>query len=182
MGGDSLAKNVYSELEDLDYKGFGTWVSALHKISDALQLDLHLHPSKFRQQCQTYCTITIHKKWTSDIADTSKHPILRTYIKWSKINAIAVLYPSLDTARISWMWKGAIYQTPNSTRRKAVQHVQLCRWWIALCYFMCDEFQGKENTLWYVDGQISRFWTFGWCWKICILVHFWWCSNVVVAW
>ena len=52
MNGDSLAKKVYSELENLADEGFGTWVSALHKMADALQLDLHLHPSKFRQQCQ----------------------------------------------------------------------------------------------------------------------------------
>ena len=52
MNGDSLAKKVYSELENLTDEGFGTWVSALHKMSDALQLDLHLHPPKLRQQCQ----------------------------------------------------------------------------------------------------------------------------------
>ena len=40
MNGDSLAKKVYSELENLA-DGFGTWVSALHKMADALQLDLH---------------------------------------------------------------------------------------------------------------------------------------------
>ena len=57
---------------------FGIWVSALHKISDALQLDLHLHPSKFRQKCQHILPSFI-KVPTPDIADTSKHPIFRTY-------------------------------------------------------------------------------------------------------
>ena len=41
ISGDSLAKKVYSELENLADEGLGTWVSALHKMADALQLDLH---------------------------------------------------------------------------------------------------------------------------------------------
>ena len=35
------SKKVYSELENLADEGLGTWVSALHKMADALQLDLH---------------------------------------------------------------------------------------------------------------------------------------------
>ena len=73
------SQKVYSELENLTDEGFGTWVSALHKMADALQLDLNLHPSKFRQQCQRIVRSEFIKNWTSDIADTSKHPILRTY-------------------------------------------------------------------------------------------------------
>ena len=55
------------------------WVGSLCKISDALQLNLHMHPSKFRQECQDIVRSKFIQEWAADIADTSKHPILRTY-------------------------------------------------------------------------------------------------------
>ena len=79
MGGDSLTKKVYYELENLTQQGFDTWVGSLCKISDALQLNLHMHPSKFRQECQDIVRSKFIQEWAADIADTSKHPILRTY-------------------------------------------------------------------------------------------------------
>ena len=104
-------------IEKLDRWRFWHLGSALQKMPDALQLDLHLHPSKFRQQYQLIVRSEFIKKWTSDRADTSKHPILRTYryIKSSfstepyikmvtKINAIAVLYPSQERFALSPMY------------------------------------------------------------------------------
>ena len=79
MGGGSLTKKVYYELANLTQQGFDTWVCSLCKISDALQLNLHMHPSKFRQECQDIVRSKFIQEWAADIADTSKHPILRTY-------------------------------------------------------------------------------------------------------
>ena len=79
MGGDSLTKKVYCELENLTQQGFDTWVGVLCKMSDALQLDLHMHPYKFCQKCQDIVGSKFIQEWAADIADTSKHPILRTY-------------------------------------------------------------------------------------------------------
>ena len=79
MGGDSLTKKVYYELENLTQQGFDTWVGALCKVSDALQLNLHMHPSEFRQERQDIVRAKFIQEWAADIADTSKHPILRTY-------------------------------------------------------------------------------------------------------
>ena len=79
MGGDSLTKKVYYELENLTQQGFDTWVGALCKIYYPLQLNLHIHPSKFRQEYQDIVRSKFIQEWTADIADTSKHPILRTY-------------------------------------------------------------------------------------------------------
>ena len=105
-------KKVYYELENLTQQDFDTWIGALCKISDALQLNLHMHPSKFRQECQDIVRSKFIQELAADIADTSKHPILRSYryIKSSfrtepylyllMINAIAVLYPSWDAALI----------------------------------------------------------------------------------
>ena len=72
-------KNVYYELENWTQKGFDTLVGSLCKTSDALQLNLHMHPSKFRQECQDIVRSKFIQEWAADIADTSKHPILRLY-------------------------------------------------------------------------------------------------------
>ena len=60
-------------------QGFDTWVGALRKISESQQLNLHMYPSEFHQQCQNIVRSKIIQEWAADIADTSKHPILRTY-------------------------------------------------------------------------------------------------------
>ena len=112
MGGDSLTKKVYYELENLTQQGFDTWVSALCKISDALQLNLHMHPSKFRQECQDIVQSKFIQEWAADIADKINilyweptgildhlSELNRIYILLM-INAIAVLYTSWDAALI----------------------------------------------------------------------------------
>ena len=38
-----------------------------------------MHLSKFRQECQDIVRSKFIQEWAADIADTSKHPILRTY-------------------------------------------------------------------------------------------------------
>ena len=59
------------------------------------------------------------KEWASEIADTSNT---------SNIESIQTktLYCALPQV-VYFEWrKGAIYQTPNYTQRKTVQHVQFC--------------------------------------------------------
>ena len=38
-----------------------------------------MHPSQFRQECQDIVWSKFIQEWAADIADTNKHPILRTY-------------------------------------------------------------------------------------------------------
>ena len=62
--------------KNLTQQRLDIWVGALCKMPDALQLNLHMNPFKFRQKCQDI----VRSKFIQELAaDISKHPILRTY-------------------------------------------------------------------------------------------------------
>ena len=185
-------KKVYYELENLTQQGFDTWVGALRKISESQQLNLHMYPYKFHQQCQDIVRSKIIQEWAADIADTSKHPILRTYryIK-SSFRTEPYLYLVDDKRAISQLRCSSHIlnvEKGRYTRPRTPLDERLCNMCncvddelhlITACAVNVNERRALYNKL------IDKFPEFG---HLCyleekrIVVYLRWCSNVVMAW
>ena len=81
MPENSLVKQVFYELTNLDHMGFKTWVTSLRKLASRynMSLDSELNVNVFKQKFQQALIQKFISDWQLENNDESKHPILKTY-------------------------------------------------------------------------------------------------------
>ena len=136
----------------------------MHEMSDALQLDLHLHLSKFRQQCLHIVRSKFMKNSPADITDTSKHLISRTY-RYIKSSFRTESYIDICIYMVKDRRYGrAISQLRCSSHTLNIERCDIpdpklhsmkasatCAFVLMvnyICNCICNEFQWMKNVLW----------------------------------
>jgi len=76
---NALVKRVYNELNSLHLHGFRTWVTTVRELVLQYNLDINLDPKVFKLKCKFVVNNSFKDKWTDELNNIQKNPILRTY-------------------------------------------------------------------------------------------------------
>ena len=78
---NSIVKQVYNELFKLHQMGFVTWVTRVAELVETYSINIDDSPAKFKSECKRSVFGEFTRKWTEDVQNIQRNPILRTYCK-----------------------------------------------------------------------------------------------------
>ena len=81
MPNNSIVKQVYNELFKLHQMGFVTWVTKVGELVETYSINIDDSPAKFKSECKQSVFGEFTRKWTEDVQNIQRNPILRTYCK-----------------------------------------------------------------------------------------------------
>ena len=84
MPDNSIVKQVYNELFKLHQMGFVTWVTRVGELVETYSINIDDSPAKFKSECKRSVFGEFTRKWTEDVQNIPRNPILRTYSKIKK--------------------------------------------------------------------------------------------------
>ena len=81
MPNNSIVKQVYTELFKLYQMGFVTWVTRVGELAETYSINISDSPAKLKSECKRSVFGEFTRKWTEDVQNIQRNPILRTYCK-----------------------------------------------------------------------------------------------------
>ena len=81
MPDNSIVKQVYNELFKLHQMGFVIWVTRVGELVETYSINIDDSPAKFKSECKRSVFGEFTRKWTEDVQNIQRNPILRTYCK-----------------------------------------------------------------------------------------------------
>ena len=81
MSNNSIVKQVYNELFKLHQMGFVTWVTTVGELVETYSMNIDDSPAKFKSECKRSVFGEFTRKWTEDVQNIQRNPIMRTYCK-----------------------------------------------------------------------------------------------------
>ena len=79
LSNDHLAKRMYCEMKNMNKFGFNTWITNAHKMVKFYDVDISLNINEFKTVCAAKVKGHFVYNWHSELNNTSKNPIIRTY-------------------------------------------------------------------------------------------------------
>ena len=137
----TLAKSVYTELEDLHHQGFKTWVSRIEDMVDSLGVTMGGNVNEFKRHCRSQVINDFINKWYNEL-NVDHKPLLRTYCLFKfDFGTESYLYNVKDVRYRSAISKlrasSHILEIERGryTKPKVPSHLRLCK----LCNVVEDE-------------------------------------------
>ena len=81
MPHNSIVKRVYNELFKSHQMGFVTWVTRVGELVETYPIIIDDSPAKIKSECKRSVFGKFARKWTADVPNIQRNPILRAYCK-----------------------------------------------------------------------------------------------------